>query len=588
MTPIASPIEHGPDLAEYVSVLRRRKLQVGMVPLLAMVVAVVLALRRTPTFQSTAEVLVKPLQGLSAGAAPQAPNLDTERQLVLSQAVAETVRSSLRLGASTQTLVRSLRVEVIGDTEVLAISYLDPDPRRAARMANGFADAYVDFRSQEALDQFQTAAGAVQKRIDGLQGTLASLTTRIRASNDPDAQATLQSQRDTMIAQLGVLQQRLLDLQSNASVAQGAAQVVQRAAPALGPSGPTLAQDLALALLAGLVVGVGLAFLRERLDDRIRSHLELERRLGAPVLATVPRIAGWRRQDDARLVMSSDPRSPVSETYRTLATNLQYLASRQRLTVVLVTSAIEGEGKSTTSSNLAVGLARTGRRAILINADMRRPRIHRFFGIDNDIGLSTLLAHGLAVPQVARDVAVENLRVVPAGPTPPNPAELLGSHRMPELIAGLREMTDFVIIDTPPVLAVADASVLAPLADGVIIVSDATRSSRAALVQAKAQLENVGASVVGAVYNNFDPNQALVYPYAYSHADRGRLLRRRGRLRVGGRARSLDEPAGRFAPAPVVPRKSGWAASSLFGGPAPQGTPSAPPTEEAEPAGRGG
>jgi capsular exopolysaccharide synthesis family protein len=203
----------------------------------------------------------------------------------------------------------------------------------------------------------------------------------------------------------------------------------------------------------------------------------------------------------------------------------------------LVTSAVGSEGKTTTASNLAVVLAQAGKRVILVSADMRRPRLHRFFGLSNERGLSGVLSDSTSVADAIK-APVPNLRVLPSGPVPSNPAELLASRRANELFGALRERADVVILDTPPMLAVADASILAPIADGTLLVINASRAGRSALEQVRDQLGNAGADIIGAVYNNFDPED-LTYPYYYKYynqyyatedgAKNGRSKIRRGR-----------------------------------------------------------
>jgi capsular exopolysaccharide synthesis family protein len=239
--------------------------------------------------------------------------------------------------------------------------------------------------------------------------------------------------------------------------------------------------------------------------------------VGAQVIAAIPHVSNWRRNKDAMLVMRSDPKSPVAEAYRTLATNIQYLASRRPLSSIMVTSAMGSEGKTTTASNLAVALAQTGGRVLLVSADVRRPRLHEFFHIARSPGLTNLLRGEAHLSDVAQDVGRSNLKVVAAGPTPSNPAELLTGGRAAEVLRMMREVADFVILDAPPTLAVADASILAPLVDGTLCIVGAERSSRSTLGQIRTQLDNVGADVIGVVYNNFDPNKAAAYPYAYTY-----------------------------------------------------------------------
>jgi succinoglycan biosynthesis transport protein ExoP len=538
-----TPPTQASDLRDYIRVLMARKYEIAIVAGLVFIATVMLTFRQTPQYEGTTKILVKPVQnpGTSMAVAQQ-PNLDTERELVLSEAVARKVQRQAGVSLSMSTLLRHARVQVLTDTEVMEVKYVDPDPAAAARLANAFAAAYVDFRSEQTLDQFQAAAAAVQRRIDGIQESLSSLNKKIQETKDPSSRATLQAQRDALVASLGVLQERLLDVQSNASVAQGGAQIVQRAVEPRSPVSPNKRRDAALALIAGIGLGVGIAFFRERLDDRVKTRQEIERRLDAPVIAVVPKIGTWRRGGTPQLIMRSNPRSPISEAYRTMATNVLYAASQDQLRVLMVTSALDGDGKSTTSSNLAVALARSGRRVLVVSADLRRPRLHEFFGLPNSVGLSNLLSDSIRVTQAMMDPGMADLRVVGAGPIPHDPAALLGSRRAEEFVKWAREVASFVIIDTPPVLPVADASILAPLVDGAIFVVNAERCSRSALIQARDQLEQAGARIIGAVYNNLDASQATSYRY-YNNEDQDD--------RVGNaRARSGAVPRLRRSPSP--------------------------------------
>jgi capsular exopolysaccharide synthesis family protein len=254
--------------------------------------------------------------------------------------------------------------------------------------------------------------------------------------------------------------------------------------------------------------------------------------------------------------MRTEPRSAASEAYRTLGTNLQYIASRDDVRVIVVTSALGGEGKSTTSANLAVVLARSGRKVILVSADLRKPRLERFFGLPGDVGLSDLLADPtMDAPSRIVDPGHSNLRLLPSGLPPANPAELLAGELCGELIKVLRPLADFVIIDTPPVLAVADASIMAAYADGVIFVADGETTRHAALSQSRAQLTAAGVGILGVVYNNFDPNRSHAYPYYSSDryhdqppGSASATVRDRGRAAANGRL----HPLGTRRPTEVV------------------------------------
>jgi capsular exopolysaccharide synthesis family protein len=510
---------HQTDLHEYLRVVRARRWEIGLLTLVVVLAVTFFTWRQTPIYEGQAKVLVNPVQNPTSSAVVVQPNLDTERQLALSQAVAESARRILGVTTSARTLVRGVSAEVVTNTTVLIISYRSPSADIAARYANAFAQAYVDFRTSQAQRLYDAAASAVQKQIQGVQDSLAALNQKINATTDPKSLGDLGAQRDTLLARAAVLTQQLLTIQANSSVVQGsAAQIVQRAAVPTSPVTPKKVRNVVMALFAGLVLGIGLAFLRERLDDRLKSRQEIERRLGAPVLAVVPRVSTWRKSDEAYLALRSEPKSPVSEAYRTLATNVQYLGFRESIKVLVVTSALAGDGKTTTCANLAVALAESGKKVILISADLRKPRLHRFFGLTNDVGLTSILAGAAEVQDGTTDPGHPNLRVMAGGPVPTNPASLLAGSRISEVIGALREICDFIIVDTPPVLAVADASILAPNCDAILLVMDAARARRSSMAQAKSQLETAGGRIIGAVLNNFDPTQSRGYSDYYYYS----------------------------------------------------------------------
>jgi len=290
-----------------------------------------------------------------------------------------------------------------------------------------------------------------------------------------------------------------------------------------------------LALFVGLVLGMALAFLRERLDDRLEGREDLEARAGAPVLAIIPKVPGWRKKSKAQLVTLDQPKSPAAEAYRTLRTGVLFVAQERGMQTLMVASATSGEGKTTTAANLAVVLAHTGKRVILVSADLRKPRLHRFFGLPHDFGVVNYLSGEATLGEVLIDPGIPNLRVLASGPVPTAPAELLGSEAMGEMLAELREICDFLVVDTPAVLAVADALTLMPLADGVLYVGHAEATTQGALTHARAQLDQVNADVFGSVLNAFDPSKSrgyqyrYYYQYRYAYKDREALPSRSAR-----------------------------------------------------------
>lgn len=215
------------------------------------------------------------------------------------------------------------------------------------------------------------------------------------------------------------------------------------------------------------------------------------------------------------LVTVADPRSPVSEAYRTLRTNLDFSSLDKPIKTMLVTSAGPEEGKSTVLANLAVTTAQGGKKVILVDCDLRRPTLHNVFQLKNDVGLTTMVVDDAAVESPPlQDTGVQGLQVVSSGPLPPNPSELLGSRRMEEIIAALLERADVVLFDAPPVVAVTDAAVLATKVDGVLLVINAGGTKRDYAKAAKARLEKVNANLLGAVLNNVTFDVSLHRYYA--------------------------------------------------------------------------
>ena len=210
------------------------------------------------------------------------------------------------------------------------------------------------------------------------------------------------------------------------------------------------------------------------------------------------------------LITISEPRSPISEAYRALRTNLDFAALDQALKTMVVTSAGVGEGKSTTLANLAVVSAQAGRKVVLVDADLRRPTLHQIYGLDNEAGLTTAMMDeaALASPPL-QETGVEGLSVLTSGPLPPNPAELMGSRRMEEVIAALAEGADQIFFDTPPVVAVTDAAVLSTKVDGVLLVISAGRTRREYARSAVQRLEQVNARLVGTVLTNVQMGAAI-------------------------------------------------------------------------------
>ncbi len=222
-------------------------------------------------------------------------------------------------------------------------------------------------------------------------------------------------------------------------------------------------------------------------------------------------------KDARKLITVTQPKSPVAEQYRTIRTNIEFMAVDREIQAILVTSATQGEGKSTTSSNLAVAYAQQGKKVLIIDTDMRRPTVHYTFKVANGLGLSSLLTRQAEKEKAILPTKVDNLSILTAGPIPPNPAELLSSRAMEHLVSQLRADFDVIIFDAPPLLQVADSRITSKLTDGVVLVVGCTTSDRQRVLKAKEQLDLAEAKILGVVLNRRELTDDSAYQYYYSY-----------------------------------------------------------------------
>ena len=279
-----------------------------------------------------------------------------------------------------------------------------------------------------------------------------------------------------------------------------AVQLELSSGPALNstPVTPRKSLDLGLGLLVGLTIGIAAAVLRERFSKGARTTDDLTNLSGLPVLGEILLDRGAKSHP---LIIGDSRGSARNESYRKLRTALQFVDVDSTVRVILVTSAVAGEGKSTTCANLAAAFAENGQRVLLIEADLRRPKVADLFGFEREVGLSNVLAGQVALEEALQGWGDSALTVLPSGMVPPNPSELLGSAHMAKLVSKTREMFDVVVIDSPPLLPVTDAAVTSANADGVVLVVRAAKTSKNQVDKALESLKAVDARVFGAVLN---------------------------------------------------------------------------------------
>jgi len=509
------------DLRDYLAVLRRRWRTIAGVVAVTVAVALAVSVTRAPVYRASAEVVVVPVR--SGDALEQVllrqAGMGTQARIASSIAIAERAVATLGLEIAPSDLVERVSVDPIRDTNVLEIAVTWGDAQTAAAVAQTLSEEFLETR-REAVVQGQAQARAllddeierVRDRIGQLDGQIAS--AEARGEEDSGSTTALRQERDTLLAQLGQLTAQGTSL-GLTDISEGG-EIIRPAQVPGGPVSPKPMRTGVLALVLGAMLGVGLAFLKDFLDDAVHDDDDVRRAAhGRPVLGHLPSYGGAVGGGRPPLPTLNAPSHPAAEAARTLRTNLRFVAAETQLRSVAITSAGEGEGKTTVAANLAAAASRAGTKVLLIDADLRRPTVHKVFGLDNVGGTSELIVGGLEIRDAIREVGVPNLRVITGGMRPPNPAELLGSSGFRGLLGALEELCDLVIIDTPPVLPVADTLEVGHVSGGVVIVVTAGATSKRSVREAVSRLDEVGARVLGTAVNRIDQSQSYYYAYAY-------------------------------------------------------------------------
>lgn len=417
----------------------------------------------------------------------------------------------------------------------------------------------IDRRVQELeLQLYQTASNyleSLESQLASLDATLASFGRQLEQIPAREVQFARLSRQQSLLEEIyTLLQTRLKEAEIREAVEPNDVRVIDPALIPDRPVAPRPLRNLALAAVLGLMLGVGAAFGRQALDTKIRSREDAEAVTGGlPVLGMIPRIRmagthggngngnghapartiripgiipGVKRVAPQellgeRLVTHRDPRSPSAEAYRALRTSITFANAEKAPQVLVVTSAMPGDGKSTSASNLAITLAQQGVRTLLVDADLRKGLLHRVFGLRQEPGLTHLLLGRTSIEQAVQTVDVggdgEPLHVLSTGIFPPNPAELLGSERMRSLLEELRARYETIVFDAPPLNLVTDAAVLGKAADATLLVARAGTTDRGALQHAVLQLRHLRAPVGGVVLNDFDASQGGYYYGGYAY-----------------------------------------------------------------------
>ncbi|MEZ0446834.1 polysaccharide biosynthesis tyrosine autokinase [Cellulomonas sp. ICMP 17802] len=495
------------ELQDYWVILRKRWLSIAVFAVLGAGLGVALSLASTPLYDATTQLYVSVKSSDSSSDLLQGSNFTRQQvtsytQLVTSPLVLQPVIEDLGLDARTDTLASRVSASSPLNTSLINVTVTDENPAMAAATADAIAK------------QFKSVIADLETPSDG--GASAVKISIVRDAVSPE-----------------------------------------------GPSSPNKKLNLALGLLVGLALGIGIAILREVLNTRIRTDADVARVTETSVIGTIP--------DDPEapqhpLIVQSSPHSQRSEAFRRLRTNLQFLDIADRPQSIVITSSLPGEGKSTTSINVAITLADAGTRVALIDADLRRPSVAKYMGLEGNVGLTTVLIGRANVEDVIQPWGNGYLHVLPAGQVPPNPSELLGSLAMAHLLEKLTSQYDVVIVDTAPLLPVTDAAILSKLTGGALLVVGADKLHRSQLAESVGALETVGARILGIVVNRQKRKQSDQYAY-YDYtptpataADSGRTSRKKRKGTPTGRVPQAPEPT---SPTAVSGPTTLWPGDSL-------------------------
>ncbi|MDH4137599.1 MAG: polysaccharide biosynthesis tyrosine autokinase, partial [Anaerolineae bacterium] len=500
------------ELREYLGIIRKWWWLIVLCTVLAAGASLMVSRSTPPTYQASTTLMV--------GQFIQEPDPNTQDMSTserLAQTYAEMVRrqpilqatvEALDLDMNWKALRERISVNLVRNTQLMEIQVTDTDPQWAMLTANEIARQLIlqsptqPDKEREAHRQFVTAQLAdLQAKISAGQAEVAELEKSLATAFNAEQMQSIRGQITALQTQVNTWQANYASLLS--FLQEGVTNYISVVEPATAPAAPISPRtrtNVLLAAVVGVILGVGFAFLIEYLDDTIKSPDDIVQALGLSPLGAISRINGKSYED--KLVAAIHPRSPISEAYRILRTNIQFSAVDKPLETLLVSSPNPIEGKSITLANLGVVVAQAGLSVILVDSDLRRPVLHKIFDLPNKKGLTSVLLDGEpSLDGRLQATQVENLRVLTSGPLPPNPSELLGSQKMKSLIESLKGKADVVLLDSPPALVVTDAAVLAGQVDGVLLVADAGKTRREMAQRAKEDLIKVGANVLGAVLN---------------------------------------------------------------------------------------
>lgn len=510
------------ELSDYVAILRRRWPWLLAPLLLVPALALLFTLRQDDVYSATARVLLaesaaqEAVDGGINNTSARARELNNEINLARSDDAEASVRQLL--GLDDDDPLPSGTITADSTSDVLEFQFEASTPENAATIANTWAEAYVALKQSDAAASITATVNELEATLQELRDERAAVRADLEALEDrlarasEEARPSLQLQVDreasAISGELGLIDAQIaaniqsitrLEL-SGELAATGTARVFQRAAPPLSPTNAPASRNLVLGVLVGLILGAALALLVENLDQTVKTSDDIQR-LGFNTLGAIPKPSKNLRRLELAMVGLTNPDSSVADAYQKVRTALQFTAIEGNIKSFVVTSPNQGDGKTTTSVNLAIAFSSIDQRVVLVDSDLRRPRVHSVFNTSLVPGITDSLLDEIPLADIAVRTAdsPDTLAALPAGTQPPNPATFLSSKMFHDLATDLTQSADLVVYDAPPVLAVADALSVSQHADGVVLVTFAGKTKRDDLQHAAQNIASAGSKLLGVV-----------------------------------------------------------------------------------------
>lgn len=512
------------NLLDYLEILWHWMWLILLVAIIAGAAVYFLTFQQPRVYQSSTRATVNVLSN--------SQSYDAYTGTIAAQRLAETYSQTMITDALLQSVEERLGTPFTGSTSVsvddyspvLQISVTDNDPQKAADIANAVVASFADKIMDDQAARYNDLRTSLEEEIDAIDLELIAINQKLASIQNSGSESSsaianrsqlelergqYQQTRSTLLTNL--LQIKLAEVQTATTITQ-----LDKAVPNPTPIQPRPWRSAALAAIIGIMITAGIILLVVFLEDEIRDPAEITRKWGVPVIGTITKFPSG----EDPLITNNKPRLPVSEAFRSIRTNLQFSGINTPLKSILITSASPTDGKSSIAANLATVIAQSEKSVILIDGDLRKPTQHKLLKVSNRIGLSDLfLRPNDKVTGVVRSTVVNNLSLITSGSLPPNPSELLSSPKMSEIMLMLNKHFDYVVMDSPPLLAVTDALVMAKNADGVILVIDPNVSKRGAIRQSIEQLQRAEIRLLGVVFNNIKIKRSTYYynrQYYYS------------------------------------------------------------------------